>query len=244
MSAAGNYGSIEPKGDHGASGGVRFGGLLSSSSAPSGSAAERNESDSWFRRDFSIRRNLGKSVRNLFGGVGFGRESTIERLLGPTDHSFSDMVQEKGGMGLDYRSANRAIVDTAVWHRRKLSLIQDRTVGTDASVTDRRSQMMNYCQGGGYVYDHESVKQLERERGQLEYALVVGTGLAMAVIGVAVSRTADNILEMKLDSALEVRDISYDQSLSSTFYPNTFVLPRSCSGLKRMITGIVAFFSM
>lgn len=207
--AAGNYGSIEPKGNHGASG-VRFGGLLSSSAPPSSfGSAERNESDSWFRRDFSIRRNLSKSVRNLFGG---GRASFIESLLGPTDHSFSDIVQEKGGMGLDYSSVDRGIIDTAVWHRRKLSLIQDRTVGADASVTDRRSQLNHcHCQCGGYVYDHETVKQLERERSRLEYALVVGTGLAMAVIGVAVSRTADNILEMKLDSALEVRD--YDQSL-------------------------------
>ena len=218
MSAAGNYGSLEPKGNTEDGGtttrGVRFGGLLSSASGSS--ADERSESDSWFRRDFSIRRNLGKSVRNLFAGG--ARTSVIESLLGPTDHSFSDMVQEKGGMGLDYSSVDRGIIDTAVWHRRKLSLIQDRTVGADASVTDRRAQMLNHCQGGGYVYDHEAVKQLERERGRLEYALVVGTGLAMAVIGVAVSRTADNILEMKLDFALEVRDISYVQSLSSTFY--------------------------
>ena len=106
--------------------------------------------------------------------------------------------------------------------------------------------MLNYCQGGGYFYDHESVKQLERERGHLEYALVVGTGLAMAVIGVAVSRTADNILEMKLDSSLEVRDISYDQSSShhllSTLTP--FCFPAPYSGLKLMITGTVASFSM
>ena len=212
--AGNNYGSLEPKGNITDTDGgsktpsVRVGGLLSSSAPPSSfGSAERNESDSWFRRDFSIRRNLSKSVRNLFGG---GRASFIESLVGPTDHSFSDMVQEKGGLGLDYSSVDRSIIDNAIWHKRKLSLIRDRTC---ASVTtDRRSQL-NHCQWGGYVYDHEAVKQLERERSRLEYALVVGTGLAMAVIGVAVSRTADNILEMKLDSALEVRDISYDQSL-------------------------------
>ena len=92
--------------------------------------------------------------------------------------------------------------------------------------------MLNYCQGGGYVYDHESVKQLERERGRLEYALVVGTGLAMAVIGVAVSRTADNILEMKLDSALEVRDEylmfnPYDEIIYFLLTP--FCCPAPCT---------------
>lgn len=68
----------------------------------------------------------------------------------------------------------------------------------------------------GYVYDHEAVKRLDRERGQLEYALVVVTGFIMAVIGIAVSHSADNILEMKLDSALEVREreiSSYDRAL-------------------------------
>ncbi|KAL7496236.1 hypothetical protein ACHAWT_005885 [Skeletonema menzelii] len=202
MTAVGNYGSLEPKGksaaaDRGETRGVRFGGLKSSAST---SSEERIESDSWFHRDFSIRGGFGQSVRNLFGG---GRGSMIESLLGPTDHSFSDMVQEKGGLGLDYSSVDRGIIDTAVWHSRKLSLIQDRTVGRDSGVTDRRAHMLNQCQGGGYVYDHEAVKRLERERVRLEYALVVFTGLVMAVIGVAVSRTADNILEMKLDSALE-----------------------------------------
>ena len=94
MTAVGNYGSLEPKGksaaaDRGETRGVRFGGLKSSAST---SSEERIESDSWFHRDFSIRGGFGQSVRNLFGG---GRGSMIESLLGPTDHSFSDMVKEK-----------------------------------------------------------------------------------------------------------------------------------------------------
>ena len=58
------------------------------------------------------------------------------------------------------------------------------------------------------------MKRLDRERGQLEYALVVVTGFIMAVIGIAVSHSADSILEMKLDSAIEVREREISSSYS------------------------------
>lgn len=191
-------------------GGGNYGSLNSTESKESNAGSQfaqrpKKVADSWFRRDFSFRATFaptGREGRNI-----------IERLLGPTDRSFSDMVHEKGGLGLEYNSVDRGIVDTAVWHRRKVSLIQDEAEKSGASsggTVDRRSQMLNanifQDDDGGYVYDHEAVKRLDRERGRLEYALVVLTGFIMAVIGIAVSHSADNILEMKLDSALEVRE--------------------------------------
>lgn len=161
--------------------------------------------DSWFGRDFSFRATFAPSIERKW--------DIMERLLGPTDWSFPDMVTEKGGLGLEYNSVDRGVIDTAVWHRRKVSLIQDEAGKSGASsggTVDRRSTMLNanifQYDDEGYVYDHEAVKRLDRERGQLEYALVVVTGFIMAVIGIAVSHSADIILEMKLDSAIEVRE--------------------------------------
>lgn len=193
-----------------AEGGGNYGSLNSAESKERNVGFEFDQrpkkvADSWFRRDFSFRATFAP-----IGGEGRG---IIERLLGPTDRSFSDMVHEKGGLGLEYNSVDRGIFDTAVWHRRKVSLIQDEAGKSGASsggTVDRRSQMLNanifQDEDGGYVYDHEAVKRLDRERGWLEYALVVLTGFIMAVIGITVSHSADNILEMKLDSALEVRE--------------------------------------
>ena len=196
----GNYGSLNSVESKESNGGFQF------------VQRPKKAADSWFRRDFSFKTSFAPNGAN--GREGMQRRwNIIERLLGPTDRDFSDMVNEKGGLGLEYNSVDRGIVDTAVWHRRKVSLIQGGTV-------DRRSTMLNanifQDDDEGYVYDHEAVKRLDRERGQLEYALVVVTGFIMAVIGIAVSHSADNILEMKLDSALEVREreiSSYDRAL-------------------------------
>lgn len=196
----GNYGSLNSTEREGSNVGFQF------------VQRPKKAADSWFRRDFSFKATFTPNGR---GEGTERRRGIIERLLGPTDRDFSDMVNEKGGLGLDYQSVDRGIFDTAVWHRRKVSLIQDKA---GKSGVDRRSSMLNaniFQDDGGYVYDHEAVKRLDRERGRLEYALVVVTGFVMAVIGIAVSHTADNILEMKLDSALEVRErkiSSYDRA--------------------------------
>ena len=55
----------------------------------------------------------------------------------------------------------------------------------------------------GYEFDHEAVEHLETEREWMEWALVVGIGFLMAVICILVSRTADDLLDYKLESALE-----------------------------------------
>ena len=231
----GNYGSLNSVESKESNGGFQF------------VQRPKKAADSWFRRDFSFRAPNGAN----------GREGTqrrwniIERLLGPTDRDFSDMVNEKGGLGLEYNSVDRGIVDTAVWHRRKVSLIQDE-VGKSGGTVDRRSTMLNaniFQNDGGYVYDHEAVKRLDRERGQLEYALVVVTGFIMAVIGIAVSHSADNILEMKLDSALEVREreissCSHDRAFVCCFMKTSTHFLLIYSGLKLMGTGTVASSSM
>ena len=239
-------------------GGGNYGSLNSTESKESNVGFQfvqrpKKVADSWFRRDFSFRATFAP-----IGGEGTERRwNIIERLLGPTDRSFSDMVHEKGGLGLEYNSVDRGIFDTAVWHKRKVSLIQDEAGKLGASsggTVDRRSQMLNanifQDDDGGYVYDHEAVKRLDRERGRLEYALVVATGFIMAVIGIAVSHSADNILEMKLDSALEVREkeissCSHDRAFVCCFMKtstNHFLL--ICSGLKLMGTGTAASSSM
>jgi hypothetical protein len=241
-------------------GGGNYGSLDSTQSKESNAGFQlaqqrpKKVADSWFRRDFSFRATFAPYGAN-------GREGTerrrgiMERLLGPTDRNFSDMINEKGGLGLEYNSVDRGIVDTAVWHRRKVSLIQDEAGKSGASsggTVDRRSTMLNanifQDDDEGYVYDHEAVKRLNRERGQLEYALVVVTGFIMAVIGIAVSHSADNILEMKLDSALEVREreiSSYDRALIVSWRHLLITFCRSpCSGLKLMGTGTAALSSM
>jgi hypothetical protein len=230
----GNYGSLDDstEGNQGNNAGFQL-----------AQQRPKKVADSWFRRDFSFRATFAPSMERKW--------NIMERLLGPTDRSFSDMVTEKGGLGLEYNSVDRGIVDTAVWHRRKVSLIQDEA-GKSGGTVDRRSTMLNanifQDDDEGYVYDHEAVKRLDRERGQLEYALVVVTGFIMAVIGIAVSHSADNILEMKLDSALEVREreiSSYDRALIVSWRHLLITFCRSpCSGLKLMGTGTAASSSM
>ena len=50
----------------------------------------------------------------------------------------------------------------------------------------------------------------------MEWALVVGIGFLMAVIGVMVSNTADYLLDLKLESAMEW--LEYERFNGSTRY--------------------------
>ena len=105
----GNYGSLDSTQSKESNVGFQF------------AQRPKKAADSWFRHDFSFRATFAPYGAN-------GREGTerrrgiMERLLGQTDRNFSDMINEKGGLGLEYNSVDRGIVDTAVWHRRKLSL--------------------------------------------------------------------------------------------------------------------------
>ena len=114
-----------------------------------------------------------------------------------------DMLRHHGGLGLEYNSTDRGVIDTAVWHRRKTQLIKDKRKGLNESSKGDLTGVSSHSHDEGYEFDHEAVEHLETEREWMEWALVVGIGFLMAVIGILVSRTADDLLDNKLESALE-----------------------------------------
>lgn len=57
--------------------------------------------------------------------------------------------------------------------------------------------------GSKYKYDAEAVSRLQHERWLFDKVLIIGIGVSMAVVGLAVSKTADNILDKKIEMALE-----------------------------------------
>jgi len=140
------------------------------------------------------------------------RGGDLEAFIGPTDHCVEAMLRQHGGLGLEYNSLDRNIIDTAVWHRRKTQLIKAKREGINESFNggSQRAALQSSEDEGGF--DHETVKLLETERERMEWALVVGIGFFMAIIGVIVSRTADNLLEWKLESALEWLERDGDES--------------------------------
>ena len=129
------------------------------------------------------------------------------------DHHVEDMIRDHGGLGLEYKSVDRGIMDTAIWHRRKTKLIKDKRSCINESFKGEVKTEE------GYDFDHEAVHQLEKEREWMEWALVVGIGFLMAVIGVMVSNTADYLLDRKLESAMEwLKWDKFDGSSGSSFF--------------------------
>ena len=129
------------------------------------------------------------------------------------DHHVEDMIRDHGGLGLEYKSVDRGIMDTAIWHRRKTKLIKDKRSCINESFKGEVKTEE------GYDFDHEAVHQLEKEREWMEWALVVGIGFLMAVIGVMVSNTADYLLDLKLESAMEWLEWDkFDGSSGSSFF--------------------------
>ena len=104
-------------------------------------------------------------------------------------------------LGLEYQSLDRSVIDTAVWHRRKTNLIQERL----------RSMNEDEDEGEGgetgkqeeYEFDTEAVAELETEREWFQWGLIVAIGVTMAIVGVFVSTTADVILDMKLEASMK-----------------------------------------
>lgn len=136
----------------------------------------------------------------------------MESFLGPTNHSVEDLIRSKGGLGLGYKSLDRSIVDTAIWHRRKVGLIEDRRRSSMNHKTDFEEK------GEEFEFDVSAVTRLESERGWMEWALVVSIGACMAVIGILVSRTADELLDRKLESSLKWLEYDANDQTPSHFW--------------------------
>ena len=63
--------------------------------------------------------------------------------------------------------------------------------------------MLNAELREGYEFDTEAVQHLEKERDWMEWFVIVVIGFSMAVIGITISRSADTLLDMKLDASME-----------------------------------------
>lgn len=200
--------------------------------------------NAWLRRDYSTRdvsfgfgafstRNLlsgAFSSRNLGGGSGGGGGGlsrkigrTSERrsslIFGPTDRSIEALVRErkKAGKNVAYKSVDRGLIDTAIWHRRKVNLLTRRR-DEEKKKYQRLQHMASFASGDtetstfsmsesersqGYKYDKAAVAKLQSERWVFDQFLVAGVGVAMSIVGLVVSRTADAILDKKLENALD-----------------------------------------
>ena len=124
------------------------------------------------------------------------------------------MIRDHGGLGLEYKSVDLGIMDTAIWHRRKTKLIKEKRAGINESFKGEVKSSVDE----GYDFDHEAVHQLEKEREWMEWALVVGIGFLMAIIGIMVSNTADYLLDWKLESAMEWLEYGKFDGFSSSWY--------------------------
>ena len=74
------------------------------------------------------------------------------------DHHVEDMIRDHGGLGLEYKSVDRGIMDTAIWHRRNTKLIKHKRSCINESFKGEVKTEE------GYDFDHEAVHQLEKER--------------------------------------------------------------------------------
>eukprot|EP00588_Corethron_pennatum_P017056 CAMPEP_0194305452 /NCGR_PEP_ID=MMETSP0171-20130528/2886_1 /TAXON_ID=218684 /ORGANISM="Corethron pennatum, Strain L29A3" /LENGTH=910 /DNA_ID=CAMNT_0039056993 /DNA_START=47 /DNA_END=2779 /DNA_ORIENTATION=+ len=162
--------------------------------------------DKWLRRDYSVspansifsnssfspsNGGWGISPRSNTPGGGAAVTAAAETFMGPNERSVEKMVRFTGGHGLDYKSVDREQIDTAVWQQRKVELIK---LKSQERESDKRYE---------YKYDHAAIAALETEAWRIDRVLVVGIGFFMALTGVAISRTADSFLEMKIDAALD-----------------------------------------
>ena len=176
------------------------------------------------RRDYSTRdvsfgfgafstRNLlsgAFSSRNLGGGSGGGGGGlsrkigrTSERrsslIFGPTDRSIEALVRErkKAGKNVAYKSVDRGLIDTAIWHRRKVNLLTRRR-DEEKKKYQRLQHMASFASGDtetstfsmsesersqGYKYDKAAVAKLQSERWVFDQFLVAGVGVAMSIVG-------------------------------------------------------------
>lgn len=116
------------------------------------------------------------------------------------------MIRSSGGLGLEYQSLDRVIIDTAIWHRRKTCLIKERRQSINQSMKKEEERLSDRMLNGelqDYEFDMEAVHHLEKEREWMQWLVIVVIGFLMAVIGITISRAADTILDMKLDASLE-----------------------------------------
>ena len=217
-----------------------------SSTATSSRHSDAHENmplNAWLRRDYSTRdvsfgfgafstRNLlsgAFSSRNLGGGgarggglsrnIGRDSDRRSSLIFGPTDRSIEALVRErkKAGKNVAYKSVDRGLIDTAIWHRRKVDLLTRRR-DEEKKKYQRLQHMASFASGDtetstfsmsesersqGYKYDKAAVAKLQSERWIFDQFLVAGVGVAMSVVGLVVSRTADTILDKKLETALD-----------------------------------------
>jgi len=200
-------------------------------------AHENMPLNAWLRRDYSTRdgsfgfgafstRNLVSgafsSSRNLGGGGGLSRKisrdsvSRSSLIFGPTDRSIEALVRErkKVGKNLAYKSVDRGLIDTVIWHRRKVNLLARRRdeeyqkiqhMASFASGDTETSvfSMSESERSQGYKYDKAAVTKLQSEQWIIDKLLIAGIGVAMSIVGLVVSRTADTILDKKLEAALD-----------------------------------------
>jgi len=99
-----------------------------------------------------------------------------------------NLIRSSGGLGLEYQSLDRGIIDTAIWHRRKTCLIKTRRQSMNQSMKREEERlsdsMLNAELREGYKFDTEAVRHLEKEREWMQWLVIVVIGFLMAVIGI------------------------------------------------------------
>lgn len=130
-----------------------------------------------------------------------------DAIFGPTDRTIEAMVRSNDRPSKYYKSMDRGLVDTTVWHRRKAALLMERSTkmeGKDpAGLPINSEDSFGEGTGSKYKYDATAVSRLQHERWLFDQVLIIGIGVSMAVVGVTVSKTADNILDKKIELALK-----------------------------------------
>eukprot|EP00562_Extubocellulus_spinifer_P016987 CAMPEP_0178607412 /NCGR_PEP_ID=MMETSP0697-20121206/37591_1 /TAXON_ID=265572 /ORGANISM="Extubocellulus spinifer, Strain CCMP396" /LENGTH=326 /DNA_ID=CAMNT_0020245903 /DNA_START=16 /DNA_END=994 /DNA_ORIENTATION=+ len=176
-------------------------------------AGLRSMYDSWLRRDHSIS-----------SSVGFSR--SILSSMVPSTSSLSSNASTAstiGSTGTDIESFSSSVLFNArrgsVQERRSWSSRHSRLASAQGGVAQSKKKgagehkyeedllfifsFLDEEMDGKYKYDSAAVAQLQSERWVFDQLLVAGIGVAMAITGLAVSRTADMILDWKLEHALE-----------------------------------------
>jgi len=189
---------------------------------------------------------LGTSVRHFVGGTMSVEDSTshsvseIEDYLGPTDHTVEELLEEKSAEGsqrVSYYSVDRGLCDTPVWHRRKVSLLEmRRKKKTQESNSDTEQRKLLIHQSSsfgsarrGYKYDAKAVRAIETQRNHYDRFVVVVIGVLMACVGFAVSRTADKLLEKKVERSLSFLEDGGSFSSGMAFYVGISTLLALCA---------------
>lgn len=147
-------------------------------SVASPSSGGADELDSWLRSDGSI------VLPNL-------RSSAI---FGPTTRVAHPHHGPDAGKPTEYKSTDRTLVDSLIWHKRKASLMAKRA---KALLGSRGSEGMNY------EFDADAVSSLQFERATYDNIMCAGIGVCMAFISLAVSMAGEIILDGKLEMAEE-----------------------------------------